>query len=60
MLKMPALVASTGATYSCSIAESKLREREVRDAISEDRQDLGPISSGNADFEANYFKSAQW
>jgi telomerase Cajal body protein 1 len=56
----PALVASTGATYSCTIAESKLRERERRDAASQDGQDLAPVSSSSDDFESNYFKSAQW
>jgi hypothetical protein len=58
--KTPILVASTGTTYSCAIAQSKLRERELRDVASKERRDSTPISDHPNDLEVNYFKSAQW
>lgn len=58
--KTPTLVASTGETYNYSIAESKLRESELRDAISKEHQDLSPAAENENDSEFNYFKSVQW
>lgn len=58
--KTPMLVASTGETYNNSIAEPKLRERELRDSISKESQDLNPKAEIVNDSEVNYFKSAQW
>lgn len=53
--KSPGLVASTGDTYSCSIAESWERETKLQGG-----QLQGPKPSGLENLEANYFKSAQW
>jgi hypothetical protein len=58
--KTPTLVASTRATYSCTIAESKLNERELLDAATEEAQDLTSNSGIFDNSEVNYFKSAQW
>jgi telomerase Cajal body protein 1 len=58
--KTPTLVASTGTTYSCTIGQSKLREKELRDVASKERQDFTPIIDHANDLEVNYFKSAQW
>ncbi|KAL2070507.1 hypothetical protein VTL71DRAFT_13533 [Oculimacula yallundae] len=57
--KLPRLLASTGDTYSCSIAESRARESNLQDAT----PDIGSETARTdkeEDLEANYFKSAQW
>jgi hypothetical protein len=56
----PMLVASTGGTYCCSIAESKLREKALRRSLSKEGQDLNPVTGNDNDLEVNYFKSTQW
>lgn len=57
--KAPRLLASTVDTYSCTIAESRIRERDPRDGTPE--LDKGPTRLDHEeDLEANYFKSAQW
>jgi hypothetical protein len=58
--KTPTLVASTHATYSCTIAESKLNEREILDAATDKGRNLTSNSRTVDDSEVNYFKSAQW
>ncbi|CZS89322.1 related to guanine nucleotide-binding protein [Rhynchosporium agropyri] len=57
--KCPRLLASTGDTYSCTIAESRIRESNPEDGTA----DIGPgvaRPEREEDLEANYFKSAQW
>lgn len=52
----PQLVATTSATYSCSIEESRRRELGAR-------EDSDSVSSGGTAqdrHESNYFKSIQW
>lgn len=62
----PTLVASTLDTYSCTIAESLLRERKLRNAAStvDNAAEETPLSipEGIDDpyCEVNYFKNAQW
>lgn len=56
----PTLVASTGNAYSCTIAESKLRERELGGFISEQSGNLDATIGIEDISEVNYFKSAQW
>ncbi|KAF7869883.1 hypothetical protein EAF04_004667 [Stromatinia cepivora] len=67
--KKPTLVASTNNTYSCSIAASHVRERELRekDAGSEGIEEFvedeglrGDQQVRDEDLEVNYFKSVQW
>jgi telomerase Cajal body protein 1 len=58
--KTPTLVASTGATYCCTIAESRLRERQLQVATSGESQPLLQRAENDNDLEVNYFKSAQW
>jgi hypothetical protein len=60
ILKTSTLVASTYATYSCTIAESKLNERELLDTATEESRNLTSTSEIVDDLEVNYFKSAQW
>ncbi|QSZ34424.1 hypothetical protein DSL72_006016 [Monilinia vaccinii-corymbosi] len=66
---MVTLVASTNDAYSCSIATSHVRERELRakdkdeaqKGIGECLRDAGLESGrGEEEEEVNYFKSAQW
>jgi hypothetical protein len=59
-LKTPTLVASTAATYCCTIAESRIRERELQDATPDESQHLPRTGGNDIDSEVNYFKSAQW
>lgn len=58
--KTPTLVASTRATYSCTIAESKLNERELLDTVAEKSQNIISNNGAVDDSEVNYFKSAHW
>ncbi|PQE26310.1 wd repeat-containing 79 protein [Rutstroemia sp. NJR-2017a BBW] len=59
--KIPDLVASTNDLYSCSILESRRRERVIQAKGSELHQAAAaPIPTGSEYAEANYFKSAQW
>ncbi|RDW69420.1 hypothetical protein BP6252_08440 [Coleophoma cylindrospora] len=54
----PSLVASTGNTYCCSIAEARLREQEkTHDG---DVSGGSTVTEGIEDVETDYFKSAQW
>ncbi|KAK0119680.1 hypothetical protein ONS95_011116 [Cadophora gregata] len=57
--KTPRLLASTGDTYSCTIAESGMRERDLRIGTPE-LDTTGTSLDDEIDSEANYFKSAQW
>ncbi|KAI1006942.1 hypothetical protein K3495_g1273 [Podosphaera aphanis] len=55
-VESPGLVASTRDYYSCSIAESRNREKDIQNAISSI-----PTSRKREDeAESNYFKSTQW
>jgi hypothetical protein len=57
-LRTPKLVASTGDTYCCSIAESKTRQESLpAPGVSGDEL---PREANEEDAESNYFKSAQW
>ncbi|KAG4421972.1 hypothetical protein IFR04_004831 [Cadophora malorum] len=57
--KASRLLASTADTYSCTIAESRIREWYLRDGTPE--LEKGPTRLDNEeDLEVNYFKSAQW
>lgn len=56
--KIPSLVASTGETYCCSIAESRLREQKK--TPDEDVSHSFTVTEGLEDTETAYFKSAQW
>ncbi|KAI9052909.1 hypothetical protein LZ554_003181 [Drepanopeziza brunnea f. sp. 'monogermtubi'] len=73
--KAPRLVASTGNTYSCSIADCRIRESERRDdhgvttgegldpGVDSREETLAKKALGirtEDDVEVNYFKSAQW
>lgn len=52
--QVPALVASTGTAYSCSVLESQRREDAQSGATrSESLRDV-------IEDESNYFKGAQW
>ncbi|KAG9233090.1 hypothetical protein BJ875DRAFT_58624 [Amylocarpus encephaloides] len=56
--KTPSLIASTGTTYCCSIAESRIREQKL---LSNDFTEAEVIADRKeGDMEYNYFKSAQW
>ncbi|KAE8448672.1 hypothetical protein EG329_009098 [Mollisiaceae sp. DMI_Dod_QoI] len=58
--KVPNLVGSTADTYSCSIAESWVRE-SINNNVQPPESDSGArdwLSDGGLEF--NYFKSAQW
>ena len=58
--KTPTLVASTTNTYSCSIAESRVRERSLQ-AVQSQQSLINPTYNSKEDEEeVNYFKSAQW
>ncbi|KAG4432246.1 hypothetical protein IFR05_012279 [Cadophora sp. M221] len=57
--KTPRLLASTGDTYSCTIAESRIRERNPKDGTAELETATARIENAE-DLEVNYFKSAQW
>ncbi|RDL39823.1 Uncharacterized protein BP5553_04163 [Venustampulla echinocandica] len=56
--KLPKLVASTGSTYNCTVAESRVREGKLLNSESQDRE--ASIGIFDDDLEVNYFKSAQW
>lgn len=58
--KAPTLVASTSDTYCCSVAESKVREGQLRDILSLDETAIPPANTLEDDLEVNYFKCAQW
>lgn len=58
--KTPSLVASTSDTYCCSIADSKVRESRLKDALSLNEPSTPSADIKEEDLEANYFKSAQW
>lgn len=55
--KTPTLVASTGDTFNCSIAESRARERALQNAQSDPASILHIAEDEQ---ESNYFKGAQW
>lgn len=56
---VPNLLATTGATYSCSITEFRRREKDS--VGGENEKDLPILSLDDADSEdTNYFKSIQW
>ncbi|KAH7355139.1 WD40-repeat-containing domain protein [Rhexocercosporidium sp. MPI-PUGE-AT-0058] len=57
--RSPRLLASTGDTYSCTIAESRTRESNLEDGTAE-LETVAVRSGSEEDIEANYFKSAQW
>ncbi|PVH82194.1 hypothetical protein DL98DRAFT_415466 [Cadophora sp. DSE1049] len=57
--KTPRLLASTGNIYSCTIAESRIREQNLRDGTPE-LETAAARTENEEDLEANYFKSAQW
>ncbi len=71
-LKLPRLLASTGDTYCCSIADSRSRERNLEEDGQAEAEILATVefdvyskvekgSSRDEDaLEVNYFKSAQW
>jgi hypothetical protein len=65
--KDPELVASSGVVYSCSIAESRVRERTLRkghgNAIAREGDEVETRSNASkdeAEIEMNYFRSMQW
>ncbi|KAA8571260.1 hypothetical protein EYC84_000588 [Monilinia fructicola] len=66
MNKTPTLVASTNDIYSCSIADSYVREKELRgkdvgqEGVEEYLQEVGQEKGRVEEEEVNYFKSAQW
>lgn len=57
--KTPRLLASTEDTYSCTIAESRIRESNLKDGTEELETVAAKIENAE-DLEVNYFKSAQW
>jgi len=58
--KSPSLVASTSDLYCCSIAESRVREGNLKDDQSLEQDTTAPKLLKDEDLEANYFKSVQW
>lgn len=57
---IPTLVASTANAYSCSIGESRNRERALQDIQSQRFAAHPPSNTTEDEQESNYFKSAQW
>jgi hypothetical protein len=56
----PELVASTGDTYSCTIAESRFREDLLLQKMGKDSKESSSGGRGVEDEEMNYFKSMEW
>lgn len=60
-MRQPKLVASTGSTYNCAIAKTRVRdEKSGTGAVNEVLESSSLTFRESESTETNYFKSFQW